>query len=381
MVSAVLTIICAIAFLLRLLHGASDADPWRNCFKGILVGLSDLALVTGLSITIATFVFGLTSMDTYHFKLALDLASISVAVHLFSAMVLYLDYKDEVMDKLISGADDTDPSHTSSAVWLGLLMFRRIWMYMTLVLIWILWFLNHFNNPPNCPAGCSSPATIPPTNWQRLRKLMVFSTLPNSLFFLVLVESQPIVDPTGTGGNWRTRWTRRLHRWRKWISWTCYSISLTWAFASCFCELSLIIHDYWESLSYFSDKQRHAEHKMGFGQIIPLILLILPFMAAATAYHGKSLSTLHVRTRGDSHSQQKASLSLLLQTTVWYKTDDDLLERCEFQLGCCAWIDMSGCGQPLAWACYLLRRSETPVDNWTLDCLLCSASDMNALDV
>jgi hypothetical protein len=38
----------------------------------------------------------------------------------------------------------------------------------------------------------------------------------------------------------------------------------------------------------YSNEEWTKENQMGFGQIVPLLLLMLPFMTFAAAYNGKS---------------------------------------------------------------------------------------------
>lgn len=67
-----------------------------------------------------------------------------------------------------------------------------------------------------------------------------------------------------------------------------FLIGATIAFASCCFAIALLGHDYAVGVSVFSKDELRLENTINFGQLVPLILLMLPFMGAATAYHGKS---------------------------------------------------------------------------------------------
>ena len=68
-------------------HAARDG-PWEKSMKGVVLGLSDTQLVTGLSISITAYrMYAKGTIDLYHFAIATDLSWSSIGVH---ALCLWL---------------------------------------------------------------------------------------------------------------------------------------------------------------------------------------------------------------------------------------------------------------------------------------------------
>lgn len=286
MVSAFLTFLAAVAYLWVVSHGtqqvASRPGAWRNCFNGILVGLSDQALVTALSITIAALSFGKT-MATYHFRLAMDLGSLAIGVHVLSILVPYIRYRDEYNDTGVLRNPENQPSHQGRRVRIALLLWRRLCMLATAILISIMLHWTDFNLPPKCPVKCAGKFTNPLTRWQAFRKNIVKLILTEacSLFFFV---DLPRLVPVKK--SWQLQYPT-ISSMLRYSRISCFSLYLLAAFGFYCSAATLLIHDYVEGRSYMGKGEQHLENAMGFGQLVPIILLMLPFMAAGTAYHGK----------------------------------------------------------------------------------------------
>ena len=277
-VSAFLTYISTVAYLY------SRSDAWQSCFKGILLGLSDQALVTGLSITIAALVFGSNDMSVYHFEIAMDLASLALGVHLLSSLVLSARYIQPFRGGVDSARNQT---HQGWVVQLVLIIWRRFCMFATTVLLIFMWSTTSFDTLPNCPTKCSGYEALPSSKWHKLRSRTIPIIVADTFLFVVLgdLPNGEIVPKA----------------WWSWLTWHPYLrllyrieflVSLIMAFGFSCCAATLLAHDYIKGSSYLSGGELRVEHSMGFGQIIPLILLMLPFMAAATAYYGELSVTL-----------------------------------------------------------------------------------------
>ena len=160
-------------------------------------------------------------------------------------------------------------------------------MLATTILLIFMWSTTSFETPPNCPTKRSGSDGLPSSQWQKLRTRTVNIIVADTFLFVNLGElpNGDIVPEA----------------WRSWLTWhPClrllyrigFCVSLIMAFGFSCCAATWLAHDYIKGSSYLSGGELRMEHSMGFGQIIPLILLMLPFMAAATAYYGELSVTL-----------------------------------------------------------------------------------------
>lgn len=271
------------------LYVYSRSDAWQNCFRGILLGLSDQSLVTGLSITIAALVFGSNDMSVYHFDLAMDLASLALGVHLLSILVLSVDYIVPFRGEVGSSRGQRHKQHQGWVVQLVFIIWKRFCMFATTILLVFMWSTTNLGTSPQCPTRCVGSDGLPTSKWQKLRTSTVYITSANTFFFVLLVNA-----PNGN-------FVFEAWSWLNWLNWPPsqrllyrigFGVSLIMAFGFSCCAATLLAHDYIKGRSYLSGGELRVEHSMGFGQIIPLILLMLPFMAAATAYYGEFSVTL-----------------------------------------------------------------------------------------
>ena len=224
-------------------------------------------------------------MDTYHFRIAMDLACLALGVHALAIMVSYVNRKDEFSDKLKVERDERPRYHQGRRVRIVLLVWRRCCMLVTAILVIVMLSWTNFNLPPKCPVRCADTEfTYQLTRWQKLR---------NNIEILILVEAccvpflVDIPRRVEVSEYWSSRWPRTLKLLR-FLGGFWFKLSFIAAFAFYFSAGTLLVHDYIEGRSYMEEKEIHSENAMGFGQIIPLLLLMLPFMAAATAYYGES---------------------------------------------------------------------------------------------
>ena len=254
----------------------SSGDPWRNCSKSVLQGLSDQALITALAITIGALSYGLDGFDAYHFELTLDLASLAIAVHMLSLMVNYINYKDELKE-----------GGGRVVRWI-LWVWRRFWLFVTTIMIIFLWAFGTWSPTlPNCPARCRGLGDPPRTGWDKLRTYTVLLIIINNILFPAVVEMPRIFGhdrPPIERYKWVKSLVRVFHSGYKIL----YAVSFCVAAGSCCCAAALSIHNYRQGSSLLSGDELSLERTFGFGQIIPLLLFMLPTMAAASAIAGQS---------------------------------------------------------------------------------------------
>lgn len=265
---------------------SSRLDAWNNCLRAILIGLSDQSLITGLAITIAALSFGLHDMDIYHFELAMSLASLALGAHLLSIMILLVGYQPKAGDCVVSSPGQKPHRRQGWHAWIVLFFWKKACIMITMALILFMYARSLSELPPNCPMSCAGSTSVF-TPWQRLRAYLVAFIIADTCSFVgggIVIQVQLVRE----NRSWHEE-SRNWHPLLRFLYRTWLTSSSVLAFGSIFCAATLLLHDYMRSRSYFSERELQLENNMGFGQIIPLLLLMLPFMAAATAYSGESL--------------------------------------------------------------------------------------------
>ena len=162
----------------------------RNCFRGILLGLSDQSLVTGLSIKSAALGFGSNDISVYHFELAMDLASLTLGVHLLSNLVLSVDYIRPFRGEAGSSRGQRHKQHRGWVVKLVfIIILKRLYMLATTILLIFMWSTTNFDSSPNCPTRCLWSDGLPSSQWQKMRKCTVYIIVADTLLFVILGDA------------------------------------------------------------------------------------------------------------------------------------------------------------------------------------------------
>ncbi|KAF2094375.1 hypothetical protein NA57DRAFT_60422 [Rhizodiscina lignyota] len=291
---------------------SSRQDPWEECIQTIVAGLTDQALVTGLSVSISSLMtYANGSMDKYHFCIASSLTCFTIGVHALSIILVRSgeheaqrgkgDESMSVVAALFCGTPYKG-RRVKMAIW----AWRRLCMLASLAMFSIM-FAIHLSPDKQytCPARCSFTLIGHPT---------AHHIVPAVVLFLAVVIV--VVAVEGESTLFISKLLNYLQkRWPKWkVDWhDLFLTSLAFATFTVFFSLGI-----WILFGIpVSGKKlmgpwewTEVEHSWGFGQIVPIILLMLPFMAAAEAYT-ESFEEPH--TEGSSQPPSQPSTQPLSQ--------------------------------------------------------------------
>lgn len=289
----------------------SRKRTWEACLKSVVVGLSDRQLVTGLSISIkAIDMYTKGTIDTYHLGIAGDLALLSNTVH---ATSLLLSNTERHKKHAQSGQDGTSTKWSSrggGSIHIALTVWRRTCMLATFTLLLALRCLPLKSlDVFSCLSQCATT-----TNHSGFIEVGVF------VFILILLHV-PVLSSFGNtsakAGCWILnrlplnglskilRTTNAFFKFTVPILATFFrmmrglSVSLVYAtfmIVSPILVTTTIRINFTFAQQVMSDDDRRLESELGFGQMVPLLLLMLPFMSAIEAYYGDFPYTLGANT-------------------------------------------------------------------------------------
>lgn len=282
--------------------------------KGVVVGLSDQQLVTGLSILItACFMYASHRIEVYHFQIVMDLAWFSANTHMMS-LLLTLDYfaedRPESRPRPVSrrwafrrtAADH----HRGHRAILTLTAWRLLCIYVTVaLLLWgeIITTYYDMSDWANCPMNCL-PLDEPggsPLTWGIIDSALILwvygFTIPyacltdklrsrlRDLGNAVCIQFGRLVSILRVPSAIQAVFKAGLSMVWAILSSTIseVAIQLVW-----FClGLWVILGDLSWGRDFMSAKEQQDEREWGFGQVVPIILLMLPFMTMVETYVGK----------------------------------------------------------------------------------------------
>jgi hypothetical protein len=293
-------------------------ELWSECFYRVTMTLSDQQLVTGIAILAASFkLLNEGTITAYHFTIARDLAFFSSNAHLLSLLALWSFWGSERKTSRLTGFQRRFPvpfvtkwRFFCMLVFLGLLM-AATWH--TAYGLWDDW--------ASCPARCI------PKGRNNMGGEPLAWAIASTYFLVTQYTSYAMAlgeRILGRAEALRTR-TRKVddaveERLKEIpvvllmykgvrglaVVWRFYNFSeffellemMAWFLANC----------YWVSQnreaakdvfgnSTRGKKERAREDEWGFGQIVPVLLLMLPLMTFFSTYHGKVVT--HVLTHAD----------------------------------------------------------------------------------
>lgn len=283
-----------------------NADVWAECFFQLTFALSDQQLVTGIAIVVAGLkLYAQSRISVYHFTIVRDLTFFSSSAHLLSMLALWTTFtsKRKQLDK--RGNRRRFPIAFTTK-WRFFCIF--IFFGLVLTVTWITAY-EEWDNMYECPATCVPKGVKElggqPLGWAvATTYLLVVSYTQWSLQL-----GERIFDQDKTvrrwcrvkSANFDEALQRRLHHlptvikiwkgvgklallWRFWLfsDATELATMLAWFIANCYWTISDKLVGY----EILSDEEWRRENEMGFGQIVPLVLLMLPVMTFIDAYHG-----------------------------------------------------------------------------------------------
>lgn len=244
--------------------------------QSIVIGLSDQALATGLSLSLSSLVlYNKGTIDKYSFCIASSLACLANGVHILSVILVRTEKKGEVSPKLdrILYLPFGRGQHIQVVIW----AWRRFCMFASLAMFCAMFVihLSPIEGPSGevlhtCPARCSfttAPNGRPTANHIAVPVMLFVCTLfavalvegENNSFFPNILEHSP---------TWIRKWLHQV-----------FAVSVFCVYFG----LGLWILNF--AITFKSLNQ--GGKYWGFGQIVSLVLLMLPIMAAAETYQGE----------------------------------------------------------------------------------------------
>lgn len=294
---------------------------WVKCLSKVLLGLSDQQLITCLAIlVIAVVKLADGTLSVYHFGVCVDMAWFSNMVHAFTLDVLSVYFRRRVKfpplraDTLGRIPEDSQMKVRKRRRRLPFLTGLRLVLMAVsgILLVFCLVIQGHRNWYDNygCPVDC-------------VRKDLKGNYGGDPGFWstfsiVILLYSQPsaMISLTNTGVRWqhkiRFTYMKKLDGKLRpdkppeslWVK--CYIVLRTAATYFWYIGSSTIVNVLigltWFAIGIWSivvnrqyahnimedQKVENEELEWGFGQLVPLIFCILPFIAAGEAFWGKS---------------------------------------------------------------------------------------------
>jgi hypothetical protein len=292
---------------------------WAECTQKIALSVSDQQLVTGMAILIVAYVKLVlwNNISVYHFSIVMDLAWFSSNTHIFSLLVLR---------EYLRGSEDQQPAHQRASNRIGLLGDEGIpWMrifralFMCIIAAGLLvgtimggykWWGDAFHCQLNyaiqdLPGNFGGTYEI----WMVVDLILILSSYPRALC--------PLFRTSTRAWDWLYNLVAAADKSAK-NRLSKYHITLSTIYSG-LSKLALWILVFWESLAWaiteqifwygigiwslWSDLQQgrpgladKSENLWGFGQLLPLMLLILPGLTAWEVYDGKCPKSLVIHS-------------------------------------------------------------------------------------
>jgi hypothetical protein len=260
----------------------------------MVMALSDQQLVTGLAILIAAYVkLSLwNDISVYHFTITMDLAWFSSNTHLFSLIVLreWLRGRELMQPVTLRSGKEGFPA---MRVFVSLFM---VTIAIGLIAGSVIQSYQYWYSAYTCQlqyAILDLPNNIGGDQrvWTIVNIVLISYSYPRTILPLLFNGLDDIcqdqIDKRPTRASPPREW---LRNWYKWIF--VVDQSLVWGLVEQFVWYGIgcwsLISDVMEGRVALDD---NSEAQWGFGQTVPVMLLLLPFLSAWEAYHGK-LSTL-----------------------------------------------------------------------------------------
>jgi hypothetical protein len=290
-----------------------------ECLRDVITSLSDTQLVTGIAILVAALKkLGDGSITIYHFNIVTDLAWFSSNTHILSLLVVR-SFSDSAKPQ----ARKTDGSSTKFVVWLMIQLPSFIRAALMLVLAVLLFYASwvagyqHWYDDLRCPANCILNSSIwrqsgLPKRWMAVNFFYILWSYPIALLMLIrdfrlwwmdhirtkLIDKQSL----GSRKTENIPDFRSIHDiYQKGLK---HVFLFVWYFFSS--ELITVLEScVWFSLGCWwlrTDRanghnamdpdERTVENAWEFGQLVPIMLLLLPvlqFFESFASEYGKTM--------------------------------------------------------------------------------------------
>lgn len=280
---------------------------YADCFYQVTMALSDQQLVTGIAILVAGLkMYAQDSISVYLFSVVRELAFFSSNSHLLSLLALWNTFSSERKRFKPTGSKRHFPV-------LLVIKWRFFCMFVFFVLLLVTTWktvYQQWDDMYACPARCVPRGTSqlggPPLGWAIATTYFLTTT-----YFLYTIQlGEKILGRQARIRAWATRPSdtlqKRLEFSPKTLGFTRFvgHAVLAWRFWVFSVATELVVVMAWGYANFvwtlpdradgrrlmkeYSNQEWTKENQMGFGQIVPLLLLMLPFMTFAAAYNGRS---------------------------------------------------------------------------------------------
>ncbi|OCL08074.1 hypothetical protein AOQ84DRAFT_407616 [Glonium stellatum] len=282
-----------------------------DCLLKIVLSFSDQQLAVGLAMLFTgIYMFVQTSISVYHFSIVMDLAWFSSNTHLLSLIVLkdYLSKKAKKKNRSFGKVSVKNGSEDEFDE--GFLEMKILRTVLMLLLFGMMVFgsvISGYRNwyeEASCPANCVPRSQIGgvPEKWMIVNIFLLCWGYPVQILNIFKFSRQGWLNCKVRINHIHMRVLKALRDnlffWLYWV--VVGAFRLLWAFlGSTFAEIlqqiawfivgvvSVIGDRKWGHgvMSQWSETEAQTEDSLGFGQLVPLLLLVLPFMMMAEAYH------------------------------------------------------------------------------------------------
>ncbi|KAJ2975046.1 hypothetical protein NUW58_g8468 [Xylaria curta] len=311
--------------------GHERADRWRDISHDMVISLSDQQLVTGTALLIAALtLLDLESITVYHFAIATDLVWFSSNVHILSLIIIRsFNERIKLKDSLEPPVPLRGQSHSRDkrrrSMQMYPTLFRSLLMCITAALLVSVFLISGYKNwydEFECPAKCTVP-------YEKGGEPLVWAIL--SITFTVYEYTYEL------SLLWNFEWTYIYRLWNCLINnkvvklardllsgirdrhqnldrglgflsrlfqlFWCFWASETWSIMT-----QIIAHWFgynsWSSdrakgQDLMTEEQVDKENELSFGQLVPLLLLLLllmQFLESAAEHEADSRNAKRVKT-------------------------------------------------------------------------------------
>ncbi|KAH6857081.1 hypothetical protein B0I37DRAFT_369136 [Chaetomium sp. MPI-CAGE-AT-0009] len=267
----------------------------RGALFTFVLSLADMQLVTGIAMLAASVIkLHSGSISVYHFSMVTNLAWLSSNVHLLALSAIQTELVGKDSSVFSRGGDIL-------ARVVGMLAMAALLLYCSYVAGADGWDDNY-----HCPAACAMGKEKggEPFRWMVVNFVLVLLTYPERCLALWPAAEEWLVDRARDWivdhrGLRKLDRSRRMRPWRKVFAWFWYMLSsetigivvdgLIWFALGMYWTFDdrNSVHAQWKD-STDIEKEDDVE---GFGQLVPLLLLALPFLQVLEVYCAQSRET------------------------------------------------------------------------------------------
>lgn len=275
--------------LLLGIHYGPDTEFFANCLKDVVVALGDTQLVSGIAILIAaTYKLANGSITIYHFNFVSDLAWFSSNTHILSLLVIR-SFEESVKTPKDQRID------RESKFWI--LLPNRIRVFLMIVLAGFLLFMSivsgyrYWYDDLRCSANCVLSHQTRgglPLRWMSVNIFYIAWSYPPQIFLLIREFRVYWIQHWSTRQSMKEVVPRSLQdlvrRGPKFLLLLCWYFFASETVAvleiSVWFSLGLwwLVSDRKNGHSAMDPSETDAENAWGFGQLVPIFLLLIPIL-------------------------------------------------------------------------------------------------------